>query len=840
MPKETLVIYRISSPLKCRLAEGEFWLALAFGLLLWLTHHSLAVAAQPPVGNQCDWSGQSYGDFYLPPDPGILTPDRLGEVLRVEHLRSFTAAEVAEAADLPASLYSAEAYRVLFLSQGPLNIPQAVSGLLLVPVAAEPANDLPTLVYGHATTGLADQCAPSRYEVNLQSLLPWLAQGYRVVAPDYVGLGTPGLHPYGIGQVAGFSMLDGARAARHFCDQNRAISTSASNQFFLEGHSQGGHSALFGHELWQTYAPELDLLGTVTFAPGAELRFLAQQTVDTRRSMRIAPLSLAMYAYRNYYSAPDSLQPWLQEPYASELPLRAETECVVEIADWLGFRVGQIFQPALLNALSADDWESLRPWTDYIDLNTPGNFTSDAPVLILQGDLDPIVPPETSVRLTQRLCDQGTPVKLNQYAGLGHTAIVRRVRPDALRWMNDRRANSPLFDSCSEPVSVRNPAVSRALEPVTLTGGDVVNLFGKPVDELFLFAYKNEGWQQIPVQIDEVTISGDYTSFENGILDNNDEIVFMVIDAGYQAPAGMPIDQILPTSAKWYELEVTDPTSPTNKSWTYLVHSTELTTLNTDYVDFNPLTRRLHSEVYELGFPPFRYGADYLALGDGVDILDRTKSYLDCNLAACPITEETMPFLPNHHVTKDGPVRVILHQNRLFAYGSMISWTKPYTIPIGLNGSARTSTDFNQAASGSTYYNAAVPEGIVVDGSPDLVPAEPVSAWWQLSTDTGTIIQVNDVAVIGGTPSNFYIDDASLDQDDTGDQQHFGDTGIAVNFPNRNFDHHFIFYMLPDRQPNVGATYATFFSQPLQVSAIPHSSSDGSLFRMVYLPLVIK
>ena len=46
---------------------------------------------------------------------------------------------------------------------------------------------------------------------NLEDLL---SQGYVVVATDYPGLGTDGIHPYLIGESAGRAVLDSVRAAR--------------------------------------------------------------------------------------------------------------------------------------------------------------------------------------------------------------------------------------------------------------------------------------------------------------------------------------------------------------------------------------------------------------------------------------------------------------------------------------------------------------------------------------------------------------------------------------------------------------------------------------------------
>ena len=76
------------------------------------------------------------------------------------------------------------------------------------------------ITYAHGTTGIADQCAPSRdgparaRQATSTRCSGWLKAGYAVVRTDYEGLGTPGVHPYLIGRSEGRGVLDIVRAAR--------------------------------------------------------------------------------------------------------------------------------------------------------------------------------------------------------------------------------------------------------------------------------------------------------------------------------------------------------------------------------------------------------------------------------------------------------------------------------------------------------------------------------------------------------------------------------------------------------------------------------------------------
>lgn len=396
-------------------------------------------------------SANDYDDFYTPPVLGQLTPNRLGEILRFEHMGTYTADQVSSAAGVPASPFAAEAYRILYLSQEPVGTPRAVSGVIIVPVDAGGAESFPVLVHGHQGPDLADTCAPSKDRTSPLRLLPWVTQGYLVVAPDYVGLGTPGLHPSLVGEAEARSMLDAARAALRFRDSQRGMTKPpAANRIILEGPSLGGHAALFAHQLWPAYAPALDIRGTVTFAPISELDAAARLAAFPP-APTIGPVVLGLYAYSQYYGAPGAVVSWLKQPYADQLPTRADSQCAASFITWLGASPDAVFQPAWLSAVREQRWDDWQPWQNYVEANTPGNFSSTVPVLILQGLNDNLNPLSSAQALAQRLCARGTSAQLNTYVGASHFSIVAIARTDALRWMADRLDGLPAPAGCTGP-----------------------------------------------------------------------------------------------------------------------------------------------------------------------------------------------------------------------------------------------------------------------------------------------------------------------------------------------------------------------------------------------------
>src|SRR3954447_11534769 len=175
---------------------------------------------------------------------------------------------------------------VKYRSGGVDEKPITVSGTVSLPKGKAPKNGWPVISYDHGTTGIADQCAPSRdatdnpahlYNSYVYPLLNrWLKAGNAVVRSDYQGLGTAGAHQYLVGVAEGRSTLDIVRAARK-------LDKRVSNRFAIAGHSRGGHAALWGAKLAPSWTSDLKLRGTVAFAPASHISELVS-LVGTQHS----------------------------------------------------------------------------------------------------------------------------------------------------------------------------------------------------------------------------------------------------------------------------------------------------------------------------------------------------------------------------------------------------------------------------------------------------------------------------------------------------------------------------------------------------------------------------
>jgi len=89
--------------------------------------------------------------------------------------------------------------------------------------------------------------------------------------------------------------------------------------------------------------------------------------------------------------------------------------------------------------------------------------------------------------------------------------------------------------------------------------------------------------------------------------------------------------------------------------------------------------------------------------------------------------------------------------------------------------------------------------------------------------------------LFGGTESNHYVANWEVDVSDTGDQRHYGDTGVFIGNPNLSFTYTFSIYLLAGAQPNVGATSEALFTHPLSVTGLLQEPPVR-----IYLPVIMK
>ncbi|UYP19905.1 lipase family protein [Rhodococcus sp. Z13] len=255
---------------------------------------------------------------------------------------------------------------------------------IFVPEGEAPPGGWPIVAWAHGTVGMTDADAPSRtgvqYDIYRNLYGDWLKRGFLVVATDYAGLGTPGVHPYLNADVAAHNVVDSVVAARE-------LIPDASRVWAVAGQSQGGHAALATATRAADYAPDLDFRGTFASGPPTNLDRLTAIAGPEFPPLRVDGLTLYMayIAAGLHDSRPDLDLAQYMTPLGLELVEQADALPMEEFRQRLaGVYVGDLFARPIAGTPVE------QAISDYFAIDVDG---FDRPVMIVQGLADTVVPP---------------------------------------------------------------------------------------------------------------------------------------------------------------------------------------------------------------------------------------------------------------------------------------------------------------------------------------------------------------------------------------------------------------------------------------------------------------
>jgi acetyl esterase/lipase len=329
-----------------------------------------------------------------------------------------------------------DSFRILYRSTDPSGRPIPVSGAIYIPNGPAPAGGRNVIAWAHPTSGVMPPCAPSLMpDVGgmMWNLPNMITQGYIVVATDYPGLGTDGIHPYLIGESEARSVLDSVRAARDMPN------TGASNRFAVWGHSQGGHAALYTGEVAARYAPELKLVGVAAAAPATYLVELFDADESTEQDL----LAMSVLSWTRLENVPVAN---VVEPQAMSAFEKTAKDCIESVAEFEKIETDE--SPLKSGQFLKVDPSKAEPWKGIMLHNSPGQAAAGAPVFIAQGTADTTVDPEVTKRFGEALCAQGVRVSFVPLPGVTHTFAARDSANAALNWMTERFRGAPAPSSC--------------------------------------------------------------------------------------------------------------------------------------------------------------------------------------------------------------------------------------------------------------------------------------------------------------------------------------------------------------------------------------------------------
>ncbi len=335
-------------------------------------------------------------------------------------------------------------YRIAFRTKRFDGSAAASSARVYIPTTPR-SGPLPVVVATHGTTGLSDLCAPSRYDtVSDYLVLPFVAHGYAVIAPDYAGLGNEGVQGYGDNIDTAYSTLDAARALRKLSTPG-----SFAAKVIVAGHSQGGGAAFSAQALARTYG-DSDVVGVVGFAPGWQVGVdvsgyradMVQTTYGAGVPAALASLFVEAY-FTNRVGATHAGDGFAASARAQILQL-VSTQCVFQLAQSVppvAPTFGQLFDPTFRTSVidCADGRTCVEPGMSYLAFLRSNVLTADklgAKVLVVQGLADTIASPANVKCEIDKIVADGVTPQVCVDMAAQHLDVTQRNAAFVLKWID--------------------------------------------------------------------------------------------------------------------------------------------------------------------------------------------------------------------------------------------------------------------------------------------------------------------------------------------------------------------------------------------------------------------
>ena len=392
---------------------------------------------------------------------------------------------------------------------------------------------------------------------------------------------------------------------------------------------------------------------------------------------------------------------------------------------------------------------------------------------------------------------------------------------------------SPAFANPTEPDSTVAVAaatsddsglrdLNRKLDPVIMTGDQLGAINGVHKDKVRLFASENGHFRPVPYQVDERLDDGEFAydhgemaseDADQGLVDDNDEFVFLAEDAGDRVPrTGWPHD-----FEQGIEITVTDPIDG-GQAWAYLfsfenppdpspvdyvrgiVHDN-----NVYYMD----ARDYH--INNAKFPPNTFRPTHLYIrddpwgGEAPNLIDATKLRTKINYKFITIHKKETEFRTDLVGSIDGPVRIV-NRNALKMYLFLGIWLPSpvsmsfmypwgYSVPNKVklpvtandNGKSniRVAFDHNPNLLGHRFYSDRNPESVLVDGLTDEQEEAMDRSYpkWiaMMGEEGGMVSRLRLHPDLSGQNRLHYSDDASVDDSPDFHPGQWGEFGFIID-----------------------------------------------------------
>jgi len=358
--------------------------------------------------------------FYDPPRP--LAAAAPGTLIRAEPFDGY---------DLP---QGAHAVRILYHSRALGGGDVAASGVVLLPAGAAPTAGWPVIAWAHGTSGVARTCAPSLMrdvEYGTEGLMPMVAAGFAVIAPDYAGLGTPGPHQYD-------NKIPQANDVVYAVAAARGAVAGLGRKWVAVGHSQGG-VAVWGVAELEARLQDPDYAGAISVAGDLNYELFEGHDAGTHDPINNLYWPLTAFGIKASYPSLD-LRRMLSSAALARYPDVTTKGCWYYAYAAMK-EIGR--RPAL-----KPGWDGLPELQRYNADSRSGDKPIRGPLLVLAGDDDRSVAIANIEAGVRDACSHALEIEFVHRPGLDHDPLMEETTPEQLGWVRERLSGTPWHGNC--------------------------------------------------------------------------------------------------------------------------------------------------------------------------------------------------------------------------------------------------------------------------------------------------------------------------------------------------------------------------------------------------------
>ena len=328
----------------------------------------------------------------------------------------------------------ARAVRIAYHSEDVLGRATVTTAMILLPAGRTPAGGWPIIAWGHGTSGVSTDCAPSLMRDGYygdEGLSDMLKAGFAIVATDYQGLGTPGAHLY-------VDKPSQARDLIYSVPAARSAVPELGKRWVADGHSQGGLASWGVAELEEVRVDD-GYLGAISVSGAGSLEGLFAYILEHPKMTFYLPWMAAGIHARFPEFKPESiLAPAIMRQF----------HAAISHGCW--YSGYAMFKDTPKNTAFKPGWRNDPTVRRWIKENELGDVKISKPLLVISGEDDQTVP-IAGVRSTVRnSCAAGSNLYFMTYPGLDHDETMMNSVQAQIGWMRDRFAGKAFSGTCVE------------------------------------------------------------------------------------------------------------------------------------------------------------------------------------------------------------------------------------------------------------------------------------------------------------------------------------------------------------------------------------------------------